>query len=300
MKANYILTILGLTLLSFLSNAQEISLVTDLPYSVEYVGFIKKDNKLFFATSNVFSSKIYRTDGTSAGTEVVYSHNDHIDEMVLAGNKIYFKDNNGGLYHIVVNNGIVTIPEAPELVIPGVGETGVGDMANLNGVLFFEKNSDLWKTDGTIEGTTLVAGFYGIQGLSPVGNKIFFNALDSDQPLAEGHGFELWVSDGTREGTYLVEDSSPGVLNTDPISIVDFNGIAYYSTLSEVDANWGIWRSDGTAAGTYKIYSSLLQVDFFLYPFGGYLLALEAFGPWYSLKQFTPFLFNTIAKDFRK
>ncbi|MCB9893059.1 MAG: hypothetical protein H6839_01260 [Planctomycetes bacterium] len=72
--------------------------------------------------------------------------------------------------------------------------------------VFANLRGQLWVSDGTVEGTTLVHDF---DGWSSVGQmvgfegKLFFAATD------RVHGRELWVSDGTPEGTRMVKDIYP-------------------------------------------------------------------------------------------
>ena len=70
---------------------------------------------------------------------------------------------------------------------------------------------ELWSTDGTAEGTHLVADI----NPGPIGVGVFeLFATDNGQALFtvnDGtHGFEPWVSDGTADGTHLVADINPG------------------------------------------------------------------------------------------
>jgi large repetitive protein len=80
--------------------------------------------------------------------------------------------------------------------------------------------SELWRTDGTPEGTVLVRdilpgeGSSTPTGLIAAGGKIFFAAHDGE------HGWELWQSDGTAEGTRMVQDTNPGPFSSSPSGFV--------------------------------------------------------------------------------
>src|SRR5688572_2675041 len=62
----------------------------------------------------------------------------------------------------------------PELVLdiePGVFDSGPASLANVNGTLFFSAKGQLWKSDGTADGTQLVkvirpGGDAGITGIT--------------------------------------------------------------------------------------------------------------------------------------
>ena len=72
------------------------------------------------------------------------------------------------------------------------------------------RGSELWVTDGTAAGTTIVkdirTGTYGSSpnGLTNSGGTLFFSANDGTT------GFELWKSDGTAVGTTQVKDIRSG------------------------------------------------------------------------------------------
>ena len=75
---------------------------------------------------------------------------------------------------------------------------------------------ELWKTDGTLAGTVLVAdvapgiGNASPTDLAPIGTELYF---------AAGHGAagrELWKSDGTAAGTVLVADVNAGASSSNP------------------------------------------------------------------------------------
>lgn len=79
-----------------------------------------------------------------------------------------------------------------------------------------EHGHELWATDGTPEGTTLVKDI--VEGsassfpasLVDAGETIYLAATDRE------HGRELWVSDGTGPGTRLVQDLAPGPISSSP------------------------------------------------------------------------------------
>lgn len=119
---------------------------------------------------------------------------------------------------------------------------------------------ELWRTDGTAEGTWLVRDVWpGREGSDPrsfgrLGELLLFFAADGET------GAELWRSDGTVAGTWRVADIAPGArdswwwLENDFSSspIVEAGGIAYFAA---VDGEFDIelWRSDGTAEGTWRV-----------------------------------------------
>lgn len=84
------------------------------------------------------------------------------------------------------------------------------ELTNVNGTLFFlteaadESDSiELWESDGTASGTTLVKLFYSdawsfnIRHLTAVNNTLFFQVYNPD----ETNPYQLWISDGSEAGT---------------------------------------------------------------------------------------------------
>ncbi|MDD1474197.1 hypothetical protein MEO41_23205, partial [Dolichospermum sp. ST_sed4] len=88
-----------------------------------------------------------------------------------------------------------------------------------NGSLYFRADNgingaELWKTDGTDQGTVLVKDIYtGVSNgsanssylsyLTVFNSSLYFSARD-------GNGAELWKTDGTDQGTVLVKDIYTG------------------------------------------------------------------------------------------
>jgi trimeric autotransporter adhesin len=130
------------------------------------------------------------------------------------------------------------------------------DFAVLGTTVFFLADDDvhgveLWKTDGTAAGTSLVkdicpGGCWGRPEFLTVWNGALYFAADDGV-----HGYEPWRSDGTAAGTTMVKDINPGLPGSAP-KFLAAGGILY---LSADDGAHGreLWRTDGTAAGTVMV-----------------------------------------------
>src|SRR5215203_3791269 len=141
---------------------------------------------------------------------------------------------------------------------------------------------ELWKSDGTEKGTTLVKDINTVRGnsnpndkgdaltrsaevekLFVVGKTLYFRASDGK------HGVELWKSDGTNKGTKLVKDinpAAPAPINTackgrkscvgsswvDDITVVGKTAAGRRIYFTAIDGKHGLelWKSDGTRSGT--------------------------------------------------
>jgi ELWxxDGT repeat protein len=150
-------------------------------------------------------------------------------------------------------------------------------IVDVNNTLFFSSSNrygnELWKSDGTLEGTVLVKDIYpGLQSSYPsdfvkMNGEVYFLASDGI------HGKELWKSDGTEEGTYMVLDVSPGYVGTEFNSQIwglkVCNNILYFVNRT---TSYDLWASDGTSDGTLMIYPNFMEsksVDFEMVKFNG-------------------------------
>src|SRR5215212_4164568 len=141
---------------------------------------------------------------------------------------------------------------------------------------------ELWKSDGTEKGTTLVKDINTVKGnsnpndkgdainrsaevekLYVVGKTLYFRANDGK------HGVELWKTDGTNKGTKLVKNINPaapaptttackrekscaGSSWVDDIAVVGKTAASRRIYFTAKDGKHGLelWKSDGTNKGT--------------------------------------------------
>jgi ELWxxDGT repeat protein len=178
---------------------------------------INVNGTLFFAASaNGFSDiELWKSDGTPQGTEMV-------------------KDIN-----------------------PGTSAGSMGakfDSAVIGSTLYFIANDgssgyELWKSDGTPQGTKMVKDIYaGPNGSEPsslanINGTLYLGANDGI------NGYELWKSDGSSTGTEMVKDINPGAANANPYAFVALNGQAYFIATT-ADNGKELWKSNGTTTGT--------------------------------------------------
>ena len=111
--------------------------------------------------------------------------------------------------------------------------------------------TELWKTDGTENGTVQVADVLpGPDASSPsdltvIGNDLFFIAFDANGET------DLWKSDGTTAGTVEVFDADPnGVYYLKDLTA---SGGKLFFTAYEIASGYELWTSDGTSGGTQLV-----------------------------------------------
>jgi len=218
-----------LILLSLPLAAQTPYLVKDInPFSATSPGSSTPYGFIRFGPRVYFAARDNHFEGVSPGTELWATG--------TAAGTTPIKDVNAGLdssnpSRFVVVNGKLLFNAQTSSFVPG---------------------GDLWATDGSNTGTTLIANFEGRASWTPgeriaYHDKMLFTAGD------DPHGRELWITDGTLGGTRLLKDVVPGVEGSDPRAFVVFNDFVYFGT-----AGGGFWKSDGTEAGTVSVNPSIV------------------------------------------
>ena len=185
------------------------------------------DRVFFSAEDGVHGRELWRTDGTSRGTQLIKdvapSRQSSSDPNDLAAvrKRVFFAAGDG--VHgreLWVSDGTRGGTTMVEDVNAGGPPSSPQSLTAFRQQLFFtasdgEHGRELWKSDGTPQGTRMVKDIDQCDdtwrarrtrpaALTVVGDRLFFAADDGI------HGKELWVSDGTAEGTRLVEDIRPG------------------------------------------------------------------------------------------
>ncbi len=201
--------------------------------------------------SGEYTSQLWRSDGTEAGTVMVKKLGSSEVNLVSVGNVVYFSASVDGKTGLWRSDG--TAGGTYQV------KTGVDarDLRDVGGVLFFggydsEHGLELWRSNGTAAGTRMVkdilpgtgSGFYSM-GLS-VGQALFYVGRTT------AYGYELWKSDGTEEGTVMVKDIAEGVDNGSPLGMAACGGVLYFSADDGVHGR-ELWKSDGTEVGTAMV-----------------------------------------------
>ena len=226
------------------------------------------DGTLYFAADDgAHGAELWRSDGTADGTTLVEdiapgSGGSTPTAMAALNGALLFAADDGAhgaepwrsdgtaggtaLVRNLAADDTVTADSAPT------------DLAEVSGVLVFRADdgvhgAELWRSDGTAAGTTLVtdinpgpAGstadiFEGMFGV--IDGSLYFLATDAD------HGVELWKTDGSPQGTARLKDIAPGPAPSYPFSLAQLDGALLFDA---DDGGHGpeLWTSDGSSDGT--------------------------------------------------
>ena len=238
---------------------------------------------LFFTGGVDRDIELWKSDGTAAGTTLVkdirVNFGSHPRYLTNVNGTLFFAASGGGAgYGLWKSNGtaagtvmvkdVYIGPSSSSLVINVQTYVRPRSFLNVGDTLYFSAaatkgfNYELWKSDGTSEGTVLVKEIRpgtGSEGSNPqdfsqIDNMLLFAANDG------AHGFELWKSDGTAAGTTLLKDIRAGVsggLGSDlsgnwiPSSLFTHVADELFFVAND---GFGreLWKTDGTASGTVR------------------------------------------------
>lgn len=140
--------------------------------------------------------------------------------------------------------------QTPEWVMDNARDIFVvGDKLFMEKYNSITKTQEIWVSDGTATGTTLLKGLDtpGANIYTELNGKIYFIAVDKDY-LAE-----LWATDGTTAGTYLVKELKPSDYSAYILTV--FNN-KLYLLVKDDEHGAELWVSDGTEKGT-KLFKDL-------------------------------------------
>ena len=132
-------------------------------------------------------------------------------------------------------------------IYPGFSSSSPSYFTDVNGTLFFRAQDgtngyELWKSDGTSAGTTMLKDIRtGSSSSSPhnltdINGTLFFIAQDAT------NGQELWKSDGTSAGTTMLKDIRTGSSGSYPQNLTDINGTLFFS--AQDPEGQELWKID--------------------------------------------------------
>lgn len=238
-------------------------------------------NAASFSPSFTSTDYIYRSDGTAAGTSLVYtmpgitsfsttntwtSDRDVTRNYSVSGNTMYFGGydaTNGN--ELWVTDGTAAGTHVVKDLRPGTGDGLPQAFCRIGNEVFFTgigaaSGRKLWKTDGTAAGTTQVPVaepfFILDNAVGLVNNKMIFYAHNTVD------GYEPYVSDGTGAGTFMLKNINPAGnswISQSQNAHLRFNNKYCFFVANNGTAN-ALWSTDGTTAGTVQLTTDAQNV----------------------------------------
>jgi ELWxxDGT repeat protein len=229
-------------------------------------GFTAIGSSVFFrGSSNTHGAEIFRSTGVGA-TLVSDIRPGSSGSMprelgVINGKLLFIADDGTHGAEWWAHDPVAGTTQMLLDINPGSGSCEPGPQVNqlrtwvvMGGHAYFRASSgaagrQLWRTDGTPAGTTLVktinpsgSAFPLVDnrpyGMGVLGNRLLFAASDGST------GEELWTSDGTSAGTVRLADIAPGSGSSSPYGHVVLGGWSYFSATNGTNGR-ELWRTDG-------------------------------------------------------
>jgi ELWxxDGT repeat protein len=198
----------------------------------------------------------YRTDGSAAGTETLFSGFSYFSRDRVNGEILGETWSGSGAPGVFLSDGSV---EGTRFLGENLPFSGFPEAIPWEGGLLVGIGA-LYRSDGTegnldhIAGLSSLEDFVLVTSLTKTGDRaVFIGSQDST-------GYEVWSTDGTTEGTHVLVDLKPGPdsaipfpWEADPARLIV--PVGPYALFAADDGIHGLelWATDGTAAGTAMV-----------------------------------------------
>lgn len=221
------------------------------------------DRVFFFRDDGVHGAEPWISDGTGPGTRMLADispgRQGSAGELLDRGpdptdRRIFFLANHDGSNTLRVYEDGAAAPRTLGTFFK------VGESVRLGNVVLFNGDTmalgpNLWRTDGTPEGTVLLMDFLPKtpDGTGPTHMTVYRGLVYFRAELPGGL-FGLWRTDGTVEGTRPMATDMPGTpVGGSPSSLAVVADRLHYSADASSGGSGEVWRTDGTAQGTIQM-----------------------------------------------
>lgn len=209
-------------------------------------GFKAVNGKLcFFKTNYSTYTELWATDGTT--TALVKSFNySFLYTTAVYNNRLFFNANDGVSGNEPWSSDGTTVGTTLLIdIAEGSYNSGPSNFTSCNGLIYFNSNSTLYKSDGTSAGTTVLK----FLSVTPSNFQATSNLLFFETNVAKKRN--IWRSDGTAAGTTIIKTYSNSDNNNVDFKINQLTNGSVIFTIDDVE-NGGqeVWKTDGTTVGT--------------------------------------------------
>jgi ELWxxDGT repeat protein len=215
--------------------------------------------RIFFVTASFSGdihterSTLWSSDGTAAGSAPLFDLPAiYVFYLSAFEDTLYFEGQDRERFFNFLYRSDGTEAGTQELVPADLTEPP--SFLRFDGQTFFVDGENLWKTDGTPEGTrTITVPGGAVQGavdLAPLGDRFYFMGRSRTDPNDYQGTPALFRTDGTQAATVPVKTFSPvPTYDTPKPQLTVLDGALFFVA---ADAGHGaeLWRTDGTTAGT--------------------------------------------------
>ncbi len=236
---------------------KDINTTTDPSGSSDPDEFVTINGLTYFVATDIASGReLWRTDGTPAGTTLFKDirpgpSGSEPAHLTAVGDTLYFsaclEDTGCELWK---SDGTPDGTMLVKDIYPGNSPSPTNrpmSLTAVSNVLYFtaddgENGREIWRSDGTDGGTTLVQDIKpGVNSSEPanlidVAGTLYFTADNAS------NGVELWRSSGT--GVILIDIRSGGG-SSSPEDLVNFGDTLFFSANGGDGAGREVWKSDG-------------------------------------------------------
>jgi ELWxxDGT repeat protein len=226
-------------------------------------------NRLFFkgVDGNFQNFGLWTTDGTSVGTSLFSGG--EIRDFGSIGNEVLISKRDQTVGIELFKRSITGGPETRVRdIVRGSESSDPSNFIAVGNKVFFTASTTnrfqevfpgatplLWRTDGTMAGTTQLRQPNNVQfpysstESGAIKDRVVLNRVQYFAADDGINGVELWRSDGTTAGTYLIANIGVGNLSSSPRYFTVLGDFVYF-VANDTLLGEELWRTDGTLEGT--------------------------------------------------